>query len=123
MLKTFDTVEKTWLAKSARLSGIQSINYYVTSIFQCFMDPIRVHRIENRVPRIRENYHRVPRIRDNRVRTGPHWAPNNFLKNKLRNVIVYLIKAVKLLSVALQGISEMIMMNRRGFCLHCTYLV
>jgi len=25
LLKTFDTVEKTWLAKSARLSGIQSV--------------------------------------------------------------------------------------------------
>jgi len=29
LLKTFDTVEKTWLAKSARFSGIQSVNYYV----------------------------------------------------------------------------------------------
>jgi len=34
---------------------------------RCFRDPIRVHRIENRVPRIRENYHRVPKIRENRV--------------------------------------------------------
>jgi len=33
LLKTFDTVEKTWLAKSARLSGIRSVNYYVTSDF------------------------------------------------------------------------------------------
>jgi len=33
LLKTFDTVEKTWLAKSARLKGIQSVNYYVTSAF------------------------------------------------------------------------------------------
>jgi len=30
LLKTFDTVEKTWLAKNARLSGIQSVNCYVT---------------------------------------------------------------------------------------------
>ena len=29
--------------------------------------PIRVPRISNRVPRIRENYHRVPKIRENRV--------------------------------------------------------
>jgi len=28
-----------------------------------------------------------------------------------------------LLIVALHGISEMIMMNKRGYCLHCTYLV
>ena len=32
-----------------------------------FRDPIRVPRISNRVPRIRENYHRVPKIRENRV--------------------------------------------------------
>jgi len=34
---------------------------------RCFRDPIRVPRIENRVPRIRESYHRVRRIRENRV--------------------------------------------------------
>jgi len=33
LMKTFDTVEKTWLATSARLSGIQSVDYYVTSSF------------------------------------------------------------------------------------------
>jgi len=33
LLKTFDTVEETWLAESAGLSGIQSVNYYVTSGF------------------------------------------------------------------------------------------
>ena len=32
-----------------------------------FRDPIRVHRIENRVLRIRENYHQVPKVRENRV--------------------------------------------------------
>ena len=32
-----------------------------------FRDPIWVPRIENRVPRIRGNYHQVPRIRENRV--------------------------------------------------------
>jgi len=32
-----------------------------------FRDPIRVPRISNRVPRMRENYHRVPKIRKNRV--------------------------------------------------------
>jgi len=31
------------------------------------MDPIRVPRISNRVPRIRGSYHRVPRIR----KSGP----------------------------------------------------
>jgi len=32
-----------------------------------FRDPLRVTRISNRVPRIRENYHRVPKTRENRV--------------------------------------------------------
>jgi len=31
------------------------------------MDLIRVPRIENRVPKIRENYHRALRIKENRV--------------------------------------------------------
>jgi len=44
------------------------------------MDPIRVPRIENRVPRISENCHWVPRIRENRDATGPYWVPNIFLK-------------------------------------------
>ena len=35
---------------------------YITSFLRCFRDQIRVPRIENRVPRIREN--RVSRIRE-----------------------------------------------------------
>jgi len=54
LLKTFDTVEKTWLAKSARFNGIQSVNYYVTSGFLRSRNMIQVHRIENRVPGIRK---------------------------------------------------------------------
>jgi len=49
-----------------------SIAYCV--IFACFQfflrrfrDTIRVPRIENRVPRIRENYDQVPRISENQV--------------------------------------------------------
>jgi len=41
----------------------------------------------------------------------------------MRNVVVYLVIAVKLLIVALHGISVMIMMNRWGYCLRCTCLV
>jgi len=55
---------------------------YSQTFSWCFRDPIRVHRIGNRVPKIRENYHRVPKIR-NRVPTGPHRVPNIFLKNTL----------------------------------------
>jgi len=56
LLKTFDTGEKTWLAKSARLNGIQHGNYYITPGFvKVFLrDLIHVHRIENRVPRTRK---------------------------------------------------------------------
>ena len=42
---------------------------------------------------------------------------------KLCSVIAYLVKAVKLLIVALHGISKTIMMNKRGYCLHNTYLL
>jgi len=34
----------------------------ISLFLRCFRDPIRVPRIENRVPRISENYHWVPRI-------------------------------------------------------------
>jgi len=37
-----------------------------------FREPIRVVRISNRAPRIRENYHRVP--------TDAYRVPNIFLK-------------------------------------------
>ena len=41
---------------------------YCTVVFlRRFRDPIRVPRISNRVPRIRENYHWVPKIWENRV--------------------------------------------------------
>jgi len=41
-----------------------------------FKDPNRGPRIENRVPRIRENYHRIPRIRENRVSRISCWKRN-----------------------------------------------
>ena len=49
---------------------------------RCFFKvyPIRVPGIENRIPRIKENYHRVPRITENRVPTSPYILPNIFLK-------------------------------------------
>jgi len=56
----------------------------VTSGFvRCFRDPNRVPRIENQVPKIRENYHRVPKIRENRVPRGPYRVSNIFLKKTL----------------------------------------
>ena len=47
-------------------------NTYSQAFLWWFRDPIRVHRIENRFPRIREIYHRVP--------TGPYRLPNISLK-------------------------------------------
>jgi len=41
--------------------------YIWAGFLRCFRDPNRVPRIENRVARIRENYHRIPRIIKNRV--------------------------------------------------------
>jgi len=38
-----------------------------SGFFKCFREPIRVPRIEKRVPRIREIDHRVPIFRENRV--------------------------------------------------------
>jgi len=40
---------------------------YDQGFLRRFRDPIRVPRIENWVPTIRENHHRVPRIKENRV--------------------------------------------------------
>jgi len=41
--------------------------YYIRDFLRRCTDPIRITRIENRVPRIIENNHRVPKIRENRV--------------------------------------------------------
>jgi len=43
-------------------------------------------------------------------------------KALLRKIIPYLINGVKLI-VAFNGILEMIMLNKRGCCLHCTCLM
>jgi len=84
LLKTFETVEKTWLAKSARLGGIQIVNYYVTSGFlKSLRDLIQVHRIENLVPRIKKlsTGLEAEKIRSlESEKSGPYWAPNIFLK-------------------------------------------
>jgi len=55
------------LAISGNEDGWFRFYDYKQGFLRCFRDPIRVPRIENRVPRIKENYHRVPKIRENRV--------------------------------------------------------
>ena len=49
------------------VSAIFYTEYIHQEFLRCFRDPIRVPRIEHRVPRIRENYHRIPRFGENRV--------------------------------------------------------
>ena len=48
------------------LSGLKTIGF-ARVFLRRFRDPIRVPRLSNRIPRIRENYHRVPKIRENRI--------------------------------------------------------
>ena len=68
LLKMFDTVEKAWLAKSARLSGTQSKRQV---FLRCFSDLIRVQRIDNQAPRIRQNqFPRITEIRFVQVHSG-----------------------------------------------------
>jgi len=60
------------------------MHLYIQVVFlRCFRDPIQFPRIEDRVPRISENYHWVPRIKENRVPTGPYEVPNIFLKKMI----------------------------------------
>ena len=53
----------------------------IAGFLRRFRDPSRVPKIENRVPRIREN--RVSTSQTNRVPTGPYRVPNIFLKKNL----------------------------------------
>ena len=64
-MKTFHCYDigNSIVLTSHHLCDLQAVG----SFFWRFRDPIRVPRIENRVPRIRENCHRVPRIRENRI--------------------------------------------------------
>jgi len=66
-----------------RARGRTGRKYHFSSkcrvFLRCFRDPIWVPRIENRVPRIRENYDRVPRI----IETNLYRVPNISLKKNL----------------------------------------
>ena len=57
------------LHKECNCNKIMVVTFTANSGFflRRFRDPIRVPRISNRVPRIRENYHRVPKISENGV--------------------------------------------------------
>jgi len=53
---------------SIKILLAESYMYAVAQGFlRHFMDPIRVPRIENQVPTVRENHDRVPRIKESRV--------------------------------------------------------
>ena len=74
-----------------------STRFATAGFLRRFRDPNQVHRISNRVPRIRENYHRVPKFRQNwvprireiQVPTDPYWVTNIFLKKKLATASVF----------------------------------
>ena len=84
----------------------QDTRFVKTSVFlRRFRDPIRVSRISNRVPRIKENYHRVPKIRENRVPTNPYRVPNIFLKKTLVKTIIYLDYSLQVTDENVQGIA------------------
>jgi len=80
------------------------INIFFAYIYQvflrCFRDPIRVPRIANRVPRIRENHHRVPRIRKNRVprirEIGPLQVHIGYLTSSLKKNCIYVFNIYKM---------------------------
>ena len=77
------------------LSRNENRNYKDCSIagfLRRFRDPSRVPRIENRVPRIRENG--VSTSQTNRVPTGPYRVPNIFLKKPWHIVSLKTPKAV-----------------------------
>jgi len=68
------------------------LGYHEPAFFKVFKDPIRVPRIENWFPRIRENYHRVPRIREigsQQVHTG--YLTFSLKKNAVISIVIYLI--------------------------------
>jgi len=70
----------------------QVSNIFISRVFlRRFRDPIRVPRISNRVPRIRENYHRVPKIRENgvpRIREiGPLQIHTGYLTFSLKKLL------------------------------------
>jgi len=58
-----------WAKVCLNISGLHTKLLYniKQSFLRCFRDPIPVTRIENRVHRIREDYHQAPRIKENRV--------------------------------------------------------
>jgi len=63
----------------------------MAGFLKCFRDRIQVPRIENRVPRIRENYHPIPRISENLVPTSPYRVPNIFLN---KNMTYYVKRSI-----------------------------
>jgi len=56
---------------------------------RCFKDPIWVPRIENRVPRFKENYHRVPRIRENGSLQDHTWHLTFSIKKPVRTIKIF----------------------------------
>ena len=80
--KSFFDLSKVFLKYGVFL---QIFVFSINRVFlRCFRDPIRVPRISNRVPRIRENYHRA--LESEKIgsleseKSGPYRVPNLFFK-------------------------------------------
>jgi len=95
-----------WAKVCLNISGLHTKRFYnFKQSLRCFRDPIRDPRIENRVPRIREDYHRVPRIKENQVprirETGSlpiHTRNLTFsLKKPALRVTIYFFRDIDLL--------------------------
>jgi len=80
------------------------------SFLRHLRDPTRVSRIENRVPRIRENYHLVARVRENRVPTGPYRVLSIFLKKTVLSIRRLNLEAAK----AHESLRTTVLVHDRG---------
>jgi len=99
----------------------QNLRYQCTGFLRRFRDPIRVPRISNRVPRIRENYHRVPKITANRVRRireiGSLQIRAGFLTFSLKKILsVQLISVYIAQHIVVDFFSVMIFVKLKPSC-------
>jgi len=80
--------EITNIAKSLHVTVNSKVCIFTSVLLRCFRDPNRVLRIENLVPRFKENYHQVPRIKEN-------WVPRIRQIGSLQVHIGYLTVSLK----------------------------
>jgi len=90
--------EITNIAKSLHVTVNSKVCIFTSVLLRCFRDPNRVLRIENLVPRFKENYHQVPRIKENYhqvPRIKENWVPRIRQIGSLQVHIGYLTVSLK----------------------------